>query len=249
MTAPISSFDTKPSQFAATSYAPSTANAAASTATGAMDADPLRILQDCGFHPFDFTHRTSAANHIKSLLRDRLKVPPSALATDVWHYESRYIVSGAQEWRARVYIELDDGRIFGGDWTQWNPLKTKATEESALIALTAAQHDDSLKNLFLKPLPGPDDPNPISTVRNYLRDRSIYKDRMLDESVSTNESPVSCTLRWGHAVIGMGSGIDRLAARTAASVDCLRRWERAMKFIEFATYNKLLEFHWLQLPA
>lgn len=196
-------------------------------------------------------------NHIKSLLRDKLKVATSTLTSDVWHYEARYNVSGIQEWKAWVRFSLPAplSGVFEGPESEWHQIKTQATEQCAVDALKKMHQDPQLKNLFLRPLPTPDDPNPISAVRNYLRDRSQHKNRLMDERVEMVQdaygvSQYECRLMWGVDEVGRGVGIDKVDAKTRASIHTLTQWTHAMNSIQSLSYQQIKQqYAWIQLDS
>ena len=202
----------------------------------------LNILRLCGFRAFDFSYRTSAVNHLKSLLRDKLKVSASELATDIWHFEPRYNVQGIQEWRSYVSF-----RKFQAAPSSWYLVKTQSTEESAIHALTHMKHDRELKNVFLRAVPPVDELNPISAVRNALRDRSAWKKSALEEHIVIQNAAFQCRLMYGEAEIGRGTGAEKVFAKTDASIDTLRRWNAAIEFIKQRPTEELSRYRWLEL--
>jgi hypothetical protein len=244
----------------------------------------LLFLLQCGFRAFDFTFRTSAVNHIKSLLRDKLRMSASGLAQDVWHFEARYNASGIQEWRSWVQFHLPPGILaninppsssaapaaaasqqahdFRAPPSSWYLVKTQSTEESAVLALRHMRKDTQLKNLFLRPVPPLNDPNPISAMRNAVRDRSVWKSTTggngtggvaltLDERIvlPTGSALYHAQLFYGDQCIGEGSGGEKVLAKTEASVDALFRWNRAIEFIREKTFTQLVRIQWLELNA
>lgn len=240
---------------AAASSVPYMADAASASASAASSSEhrALHILYQCGFRPFDFSYRTSAANHLKTLLRDKLKMSAADIANQVWRYESRYNNSGMQEWRSAVTLGSQEFGWLMTDWTAWQPIKTSATEEAAVLALNAMRRDDKFKNLFIRLLPGPNDPNPISAVRNYLRDRSEWKsERTLEEVYGSENGMMTCKLYWGQECIGQGDGPmgDKVTAKTSASIHVLQRLEAALNFIQHTSCNALKQSKykdWLQI--
>lgn len=204
---------------------------------------PLEILRQCGFRAFDFTYRTSAVNHIKSLLRDKLKMSAQELANDVWHFESRYNIQGIQEWRSWVSFR----NFQTAEPSSWYLVKTQSTEESAVHALRAMKMDKELKNLFLRPLPPLDDLNPISAVRNAIRDRSLWKNCALDEHLSIAHTSFQCRLRYGEAEVGSGTGSEKVFAKTNASIDTLTRWNNALDYIRKTSTEELSKWKWMEL--
>lgn len=204
---------------------------------------PLEILRQCGFRAFDFTYRTSAVNHIKSLLRDKLKMSAQELANDVWHFESRYNIQGIQEWRSCVSFR----NFKAAEPSSWYLVKTQSTEESAVHALRAMKMDRELKNLFLRPLPPIDDLNPISAVRNAIRDRSLWKNCALDEHLSIAHTSFQCRLRYGEAEVGSGTGSEKVFAKTNASIDTLTRWNNALDYIRKTSTEELAKWKWMEL--
>jgi len=231
----------------------------------------LHFLLQLGFRAFDFTFRTSAVNHIKSLLRDRLRMSAAGLANDVWHFEARYNTVGVQEWRSFVQFTLPGAALlplvpaghpsaaalsapqasyeFRAPPSSWYLLKTQSTEESAVAALGHMRRDRWLKNLFLRPVPPLNDSNPISAVRNAVRDRSAYKGLLLDERITIAGALFHAQLFYGDQCVGQGEGAEKVLAKTEASIDALRRWNRAVDFLREKSFEELVPIQWLELSA
>lgn len=211
----------------------------------------LSILEICGFRPFEYQFRTSAVNHLKSLLRDKLNISPQELNQMLQHQSRYHTQTGLQEWQTRIQFRNFKTDFPSNPNGQWYSGKTESTEAACNEAMTLLKQHQEYKHLFLRTLPDEHDSNPISAVRNYLRDRSCYVGFILEETFPIDEpgEKVECRLYWGKQLIGVGNGFDRVQAKTEASICVLKKWREAMEAMKTATFQQLKQVagEWLQI--